>query len=76
MKITADDVTLRNCEILNGQGNGVGVFGNQVLIENCRIHRLLKGTFEHQQDAHGVTGRWGEVTVRNCDISQVSGDCL
>lgn len=76
VKITADDVTLRNCEIFNGKGNGVGVFGTRVVIENCRIHHLLNGTFEAQTDAHGITGRWGDVTIRNCDISHVSGDCI
>ncbi|MFN0078342.1 MAG: right-handed parallel beta-helix repeat-containing protein [Prosthecobacter sp.] len=76
VKITADDVTLRNCEIFNGGGNGVGVFGTRVVIENCRIHHLLNGTFEAQNDAHGITGRWGDVTIRNCDISHISGDCV
>lgn len=76
VKITADDVTLRNCEIFNGSGNGVGVFGTRVIIENCRIHHLLSGTFEEQHDAHGITGRWGDVTIRNCDISHISGDCV
>lgn len=76
VKITADDVTLRNCEIFNGTGNGVGVFGTRVVIENCRIHHLLNGTFEKQNDAHGITGRWGDVTIRNCDISHISGDCI
>lgn len=76
VKITADDVTLRNCEIFNGSGNGVGVFGTRVVIENCHIHHLLSGTFEEQHDAHGVTGRWGDVTIRNCEISQISGDCV
>lgn len=76
VKITADDVTLRNCEIFNGSGNGVGVFGKRVLIENCRIHHLLSGTFEDQHDAHGITGSWGDVTIRNCDISHISGDCI
>lgn len=76
VKITANDVTLRNCEIFNGTGNGVGVFGTRVIIENCRIHHLLNGTFEAQNDAHGITGRWGDVTIRNCDISHISGDCI
>ncbi len=76
VKIAANDVTLRNCEIRNATGNGVGVFGTNVVIENCRIHHLLKGTFRAQDDAHGVTGRWGDVTIRNCDISHVSGDCV
>lgn len=76
VKITADNVTLRNCEIRNATGNGVAVFGRHVTIENCRIHRLLSGTFENQHDAHGITGRWNDVTIRNCEISHVSGDCV
>lgn len=76
VKITADGVTLRNCEIRNGSGNGVGVFGTRVVIENCRIHHMLNGTFKDQQDAHGITGHWGDVTIRNCDISYTSGDSV
>jgi hypothetical protein len=76
VKITADNVIVRNCEIFNGSGNGIGVFGTHVVIENCRIHHLLKGTFKQQEDAHGITGRWGDVTIRNCDISHTSGDCI
>ena len=52
------------------------MFGTKVVIENCRIHHLLHGSFKQQQDAHGITGRWGDVTIRNCDISYVSGDCI
>lgn len=76
VKITADDVILRNCEIFNSSGNGIGIFGNRVVIENCHIHHLLKGTFQNQDDAHGITGRWGEVTIRHCEISHTSGDCI
>jgi hypothetical protein len=76
VKITANDVTLRNCEIRNASGNGIGIFATNVTIENCRIHHLLAGTFKKQQDAHGITGRWGNVTIRNCDIHHVSGDCI
>src|SRR5262245_22163043 len=76
VKITANDVTLRNCEIRNATGNGVGVFGTNVTIENCKIHHLLHSTFKEQHDAHGVTGRWGNVTIRNCEIYYVSGDCV
>ncbi len=76
VKITANDVTLRNCEIRNATGNAVGVFGTKIVIENCRMHHLLKNTFEQQDDAHGITGRWGEITIRNCDISYCSGDCI
>src|SRR5262249_22680110 len=76
VKITADQVTLRRCEVRNATGNGVGVFGQDVLIEHCKIHHLLAGTFKDQKDAHGITGRWGNVTVRNCEICYVSGDAV
>ena len=76
VKITADDVTLRNCEIFNCGGNGVGVFAKNITIENCKIHHCLKGTFTQQADAHGITGFWSQITVRNCEIYQVSGDAV
>jgi hypothetical protein len=76
VKITADNVTVRNCEIRNGSGNGIGVFGNKVIIENCRIHHMLAGTFKDQHDAHGISGRWGDLTIRNCDIGYTSGDSI
>jgi hypothetical protein len=76
VKITADDVTLRNCEIFNCGGNGVGVFAKNVVIENCKIHHCLKGAFKEQADAHGITGFWSNVTIRNCEISYVSGDAV
>lgn len=76
VKITADEVTLRNCEIRNTTGNAIGVFGKKVVIENCKIHHCLVGTFKDQKDAHGITGRWGDVTIRNCEIYHVSGDAV
>lgn len=76
VKISADNVTLRNCEIRNATGNGVGVFGKNVTIENCRIHHLLNSTFDQQHDAHGITGDWANVTIRNCEIYYVSGDAV
>lgn len=76
VKITADNVTLRHCEIRNATGNGVGVFGKNVVIEHCKIHHLLASTYKDQHDAHGITGRWNQVVIRNCEISHVSGDCI
>ena len=75
-KVSCDDVVIRHCEIRNATGNGIGVFGKRVLIEKCHIHHLLAGSYADQQDAHGITGRWGDVTIRDCDISHVSGDCI
>jgi hypothetical protein len=76
VKITADNVVLRHCEIRHASGNGVGVFARHVTIEHCKIHHLLHSTFDQQHDAHGITGRWGDVTIRNCEIYYVSGDCI
>ena len=76
VKITADDVVVRNCEIRNATGNGIGVFGRNVEIENCKIHHLLNGSYLNQNDAHGITGRPQKLVVRNCEIYYVSGDCL
>jgi len=76
VRIKADNVTLRNCEIRHARRDGVEVYGADVLIENCRIHHLLAGTFKDQKDAHGITGRPTRLTIRNCQIGYVSGDCL
>ncbi|GIW80387.1 MAG: hypothetical protein KatS3mg105_2194 [Gemmatales bacterium] len=76
VKISADNVTLRHCEIRNATGNGIGVFGKNVVIENCKIHHMLNGTYEQQADAHGITGGWNNVTIRNCEIYYVSGDAI
>ena len=76
VKISSDKVILKNSEIRNGRHNAVTVYSDDVLIEGCRIHHLLAGTFKEQADAHGITGRPGRLTIRNCEIYLVSGDCL
>lgn len=76
VKIQADDVTLRHCEIRNGRHNAVTVYAKNVVIDSCRIHHVLKGSFDKQDDAHGITGCPTNLIVRNCDIGLVSGDCL
>lgn len=76
VKITADGVTLRNCEIRNGTHNAVTVYAKNVVIESCRIHHALAGTFEDQRDAHGITGRPTNLAIRNCEVGLVSGDAI
>ena len=56
VKITADDVVLRHCEIRHGQHNAVTVYAKNVTIESCRIQYVLAGSIDQQEDAHGVTG--------------------
>jgi len=74
VRIRADGVVLRHCEIRNGMNDAVEVYAKDVLIENCRIHHFLKGTYEKQSDAHGITGCPTRLTIRNCEIYYVSGD--
>jgi hypothetical protein len=76
VKITADNVTLRNCEIRNGRHNAVTVYARDVTIDSCKIHHVLAGTYDDQQDAHGITGRPTNLTIRNCDIGLTSGDSI
>lgn len=76
VKITADNVTLRRCEIRNGRHNAVTVYAKNVVIEDCKIHHVLSGTYSEQHDAHGITGRPTNLTIRNCDIGMTSGDSI
>jgi hypothetical protein len=76
VKIAADNVTLRHCEIHRGQHNAVTVYAKDVMIEFCKIHHVLAGTYEDQRDAHGITGRPTNLTIRNCDIGLTSGDSI
>jgi len=76
VKILADNVTLRNCEIHSGKHNAVLVAGKNVVIESCKIHHVLAGTFLDQKDAHGITGHPQNLQIRNCEIGMVSGDSI
>ena len=67
-----------NSEVKNGVKDGIDLSdANGVLIENCEIHHMLAGTLNDQQDAHGIVAT-GEknLTIRGCNIHQVSGDCF
>jgi hypothetical protein len=76
VKITADNVILRNCEIRHTTKNAIVVAGKNIVIESCRIHHALAGAFTEQADAHGITGSPENLVVRNCDIGLVSGDAI
>ncbi len=76
--IRADHVVLRNCTIRYGRRDAVEVYGRNVRIENCHIHHVINGTYraEKNLDAHGVTGRPLNLTIRNTEISHVTGDAI
>jgi hypothetical protein len=78
VRITADNVVLRNCTIRYGRRDALEIYGRNVRVENCHIHHVIAGTFraEHNFDAHGITGRPLNLTVHNTEISHVSGDAL
>jgi hypothetical protein len=76
VKIMADDVTLRHCEIRNGRHNAVIVYAKNVVIDSCKIHHALAGTYTEQHDAHGISGRPANLIIRNCDIGLCSGDSI
>jgi hypothetical protein len=76
VKITSDDVTLRNCEIRHGRHNAIVVNARNVTIESCKIHHLLAGTFSDQRDAHGITGQPRNLKILQCDIGLTSGDAI
>lgn len=77
-RIRADNVVPRNCTLRNGRRDALEVYGRNVRVENRLIHHVLEGTrrAEHNEDAHGITGRPLNRTVRNTGISHVSGDAL
>lgn len=78
LKGNAHGSTVRDCIIRNQMGEGVEVRQlNDVLIENCEIYHCLRGTAGDQTDAHGIAAyRARNLTVRGCNIHQVSGDCF
>jgi hypothetical protein len=76
VKIVADNVELRHCEVRHGRHNAITVYAKNVVIDSCKIHHVLAGTFSDQHDAHGITGRPTNLTIRNCDIGLISGDCI
>ncbi len=76
VKITADNVTLRNCEIRHGKHNALTIVAKNVVVDSCKIHRVLAGTYAEQKDAHGITGQPTNLTIRNCDIGLTSGDSI
>lgn len=74
VRIRADGVTLRYCELRHGRQDAIEVYADDVRIESCRIHHFLAGSFAEQKDAHGVTGRSRRLVIRNCEIAWCSGD--
>ena len=78
VRITCDNVVLRRCTIRHSRRDAVEVYGRNVRIESCHIHHVINGAYrvEKNLDAHGVTGRPLNLTVRNTEISHVSGDAL
>ena len=78
VRIRADNVVLRNCTIRYGRRDALEIYGRNVRVENCHIHHVINGSYraEKNLDAHGITGRPLNLTVRNTEISHVTGDAI
>jgi hypothetical protein len=78
VRIKADNVVLRNCTLRYGRRDALEIYGRNVRVENCHIHHVLAGTYrvEPNLDAHGITGCPLNLTIRNTEISHVSGDAI
>lgn len=73
-----DHLIIKNCVVRNGKRDGIDIASaDNVLIEDCVIHHMLNGSFNNQQDAHGIvaTGQQN-LTIRGCNIYYVTGDCF
>lgn len=69
---------IRQCEVRNGGSNGISLRqADNVIIEHCTIHHMLRGTWNNQKDAHGIkASNQKNLTIRGCKIFYVSGDCI
>lgn len=72
----SDDIELKNMEVRNGLQDGIDFNqADRLVIDGLYIHHLLAGSFSNQIDAHGIAGSDSDiVTIRNTEISHVSGD--
>ncbi len=76
VRIRSVNCNLKNMTIRNGTRDGIDAHdSDNLLIEDCYIYNFLNGSFNDQQDAHGivVTGTQG-VTIRGTEVHHVSGD--
>lgn len=78
IKGNGDNTIIRNCIIRKVKSDGIEVREvDDVLVENTEIYYCLRGTSDDMVDAHGIVGyRMRNMTVRGCNIHQVSGDCI
>lgn len=89
VRTTADYLNFDSNEVRNGFKDGIDLGSNEVLItpefdflhgvtiENSTFHHLLNNQGGVRADAHGiVAGAVRDMTVRNTNISYVSGDAL
>jgi hypothetical protein len=73
-----DYTILRNCEIKNSVKDGIDLYkADNVLFEDLEIHHMLAGSYNNQEDAHGIVAtQQKNLTIRGCNIYYVSGDCF
>ena len=75
IKLRGDHITFRNCELTNGQKDGIDANNaSNNLIEHCTIHNFVRND---QYDAHGIILNGGvDNVIRNNTIFDCKGDCI
>lgn len=70
----SDYLRIQNCEIKRFTHHAIDIDGVDNVVEDCHIHHILAWN-NGRVDAHGiVTTSSQNLTIRNCNIHQVSGD--
>lgn len=80
-----DNIRFHDCEILragsvDGTRGGDGVQfhdSSHCLVEHCEVHHCLASKSGERVDSHGIRLTHShDITIRDCNIHLISGDCI
>lgn len=76
LRSDADFIIIRNCEIRNGQRDGIDIAAGAS--DNLIEYNVIHNFFKNGADAHGIVTNPGvlRLQVRNNTIYDCSGDCI
>ncbi|KAA3609974.1 MAG: DUF1565 domain-containing protein [Calditrichaeota bacterium] len=76
--INEGNVSIIGCEFKNSKRDIVTIASvENVLIENCKIHHGFSWYAKTKKEPHGIsTAGVKNLTIRNCEIFQITGDCI
>ena len=75
---TANGTTIYGCEVRNTQRDGIDLDeSNDVVIDKCEVHHCLNGSFNNQEDGHGIVATSQvNLLIQNTEVYYCSGDCF